>query len=93
MDKLREAAQAALDWIEAQPHPRMLGAFDAAEQLRAALGEQEGERDRLLGIVADLAAWREFSSMDQYDLAGAAVLLMDEIAPDWRSDYEEDDDE
>jgi hypothetical protein len=40
---LREAAQAALDWIEAQPHPRMLGAFDTAEQLRAALAEQERE--------------------------------------------------
>jgi hypothetical protein len=38
---LRNAAQAALDWIEAQPHPRMLGAFDTAEQLRAALAEQE----------------------------------------------------
>lgn len=40
---LRNAAQAALDWIEAQPHPRMLGAFDTAEQLRAALAEQEAE--------------------------------------------------
>ena len=93
-DALRKAAQAALDWIDKWWATGSLnGVSNLRDQLRVALAEEENERNRLIGIVADLAAWREFASLDRYDLADAAVRLMDEIQPDWRLDYEESDDE
>lgn len=51
------------------------------------------ERDNLIGIVVDLAAWSEFNCLDIYDLGDYAAYLMDKIAPDWRMDYEESSDE
>ncbi len=35
----RQAAEQALEWIEAQPEPRMLGALKTITALRAALAE------------------------------------------------------
>ena len=39
-----EALQMALEWIEAQPVPRMIGAVKVVQSLRAALA-QKGDRN------------------------------------------------
>ena len=39
----REVMQMALDWIEAQPEPRMIGAWERIKALRTALAQPEKE--------------------------------------------------
>lgn len=86
-DRLRKAAQAALDWIEAQPHPRMLGAFDTAEQLRAALAEQEVEPVRGSCPTCEALARTVMCDQVSYDARPAAyavhVITDDDGIEEW----------
>ena len=41
MSKQREALEFALEWIEAQPEPRRIGALSAIQTIREALDEPE----------------------------------------------------
>ena len=43
MNKQREALELALEWIDAQPEPRMIGAQKALQAIREALAEPEQE--------------------------------------------------
>ena len=43
MNKQRKALELALEWIDAQPEPRMIGAQKALQAIREALAEPEQE--------------------------------------------------
>ena len=45
----KEAMKLALEWIEAQPEPRMLGALKAITALREALAEQPAQEQEPVG--------------------------------------------
>lgn len=53
MDDLREAAEMALEWIEAQPEPRMIGAQACIEALRKALTEDSTVEREWVGLTWD----------------------------------------
>jgi hypothetical protein len=50
----REVMQMALDWIEAQPEPRMIGAWERIKALRAALAQPE-KTDMQIGLTYEEA--------------------------------------
>jgi hypothetical protein len=50
----KEVMQMALDWIEAQPEPRMIGAWERIKALRAALAQPE-KTDMQIGLTYEEA--------------------------------------
>lgn len=48
-DKARELLDRAVEWIEAQQEPRMLGANDIIKEIRTYLAEPEVKREPLSG--------------------------------------------
>jgi len=68
----RELLQQALEWIEAQPEPRMIGAWESIKALRARLAQPEPEPFEYWNAVE---GWVKIDEVRQhFDTAGCGTI-------------------